>query len=95
MSFLDGLTIKECSLEKKDKSLMPNGCRKFVIDHINDCEKILSKMEEVHLRLSGQKSIFGVPEILIVGHMCGTYRSNHLQIEENVTRSSSSTKAKV
>ena len=51
--FLDDLPIKGCSIEKKDESLMPNGCRKFVIDHINDCEKILSKLEEVHLTLLG------------------------------------------
>ena len=30
-------------------------------------------MEEVNLTLSGQKSIFGVNEVLIVGHMCGPY----------------------
>ena len=72
MSFLDGLTIKECSLEKKDKSLMPNGCRKFVIEHINACEKILSKLE-VHIMLSSQYFVFVVPKILVVGHFCVTY----------------------
>ena len=49
------------------------GCRKFVANHINDCDKILSRLEEVNLTLSGKKSMFGVNEVLIVGHMCGPY----------------------
>ena len=38
---------------------------------INDHEKILLRMEEVHLTLLGAKSIVGAKEILIVGHMWG------------------------
>ena len=42
-------------------------------NHINDCDKILTRLEEVNLTLSGKKSMFGVNEVLIVGHMCGPY----------------------
>ena len=49
------------------------GCRKFVVDHIRDCEKVLRKLEDVHLTLSGEKLAFGQEEILVVGHLCGPY----------------------
>ena len=62
---------------------MPNGCRKFVADGIHDCERILSRLEEVHLTFSGQKSMFGVPEILVVGHMCGPYGRKPSPIKVN------------
>ena len=48
------------------------GCCKFVANHIKDCDKILSRLEEVNLTLSGLKSVFGVGEVLIVGHLCTT-----------------------
>ena len=73
MPFLDDVPIKGCKEEEKNEELDESGCRQFVADHIKDCEKILSRMEEVHLTLSGAKSIFGAKEILIVGHMCGPY----------------------
>ncbi|KAL3698249.1 hypothetical protein R1sor_012325 [Riccia sorocarpa] len=43
---------------------------KFVSDHIRDVGKILNRLREVHLTLSGEKSRFGVPEIPVVGHVC-------------------------
>ena len=73
MPFLDDVPIKGCKEEAKDEILDSRGCRKFVADHIVDCEKILSRLEEVNLTLSGAKSVFGVKEVLIVGHMCGPY----------------------
>ena len=42
------------------------GCRKFVVDHIHDCEKVLRKLEDVHLTLSKEKSAFGQEQILVV-----------------------------
>ena len=59
MPFLDDVPITGCKEEEKNEELDESGCRKFVADHIKDCEKILSRMEEVHLTLSGAKSIFG------------------------------------
>ncbi|MCO5559799.1 hypothetical protein L7F22_013403 [Adiantum nelumboides] len=73
MPFLDDVPIKGCDTKEKDEALDLRGCRKFVANHIDDCDKILSRLEDVNLTLSGQKSIFGVNEVLIVGHMCGTY----------------------
>ncbi|KAL2630017.1 hypothetical protein R1flu_014703 [Riccia fluitans] len=49
------------------------GCRRYVTEHIEDCEKILSHLEEAHLTLSGAKSTFGVWEVVIVGHLCGSF----------------------
>ncbi len=73
MPFLDDIPLKGCLEEEKDVSLDENGCRKFVSEHIKDCEKVLKRIVEVHLTLSGQKSTFGQQEILVVGHMCGPY----------------------
>ena len=55
---------------EKDEALDSRGCHKFVANHIKDCDKILSRLEEVNLTLSGLKSVFGVDEVLIVGHLC-------------------------
>ena len=73
MPFLDDVPIKGCAEEDKIETLDAKGCRKFVADHIVDCEKILTRLEEVHLTLSGAKSMFGVKEVLVVGHLCGPY----------------------
>ncbi|KAL3684155.1 hypothetical protein R1sor_002177 [Riccia sorocarpa] len=59
MPFLDDAPIKGCREEKKDETLDSRGCRRYVNDHIADCKKILKRLEEVHLTLSGVKSTFG------------------------------------
>ena len=73
MSFLDDIPMKGCAVEEKDETMDDRGCRKFVVDHIRDCEKVLQKLEDVHLTLYGKKSAFGQEEILVVGHLCGPY----------------------
>ena len=73
MLFLDDILMKGCAVEEKDETMDDRGCRKSVVDHIHDCEKVLWKLEDVHLTLCGQKSAFGQEEILVVGHMCGPY----------------------
>jgi hypothetical protein len=73
ISFVDDIPIKWCDEKKKDLTINDDGCRAFVNGHINDVAKILSKPEEVNLTLSIDKSKFGVGEILVVGHSCGTY----------------------
>jgi hypothetical protein len=40
MPFLDDVPIKGCPKGEKDESLDQNGCRKFVVDHVKDCEAI-------------------------------------------------------
>ena len=42
-------------------------------NHLKDVEKILMRLQEVHLTLSSAKSSFAVPEIQLVGYLCGTY----------------------
>jgi hypothetical protein len=73
MSFLDDIPIKGCAIDEKDEPTDAQGCRKFVTDHIRDCEKVLQRLEEAQLTLSGEKSMFGQREILVVGHLCGPY----------------------
>ncbi|KAL3688563.1 hypothetical protein R1sor_014872 [Riccia sorocarpa] len=80
MPFLDDIPIKGCVEEKKDETLDGEGCRKFVADHIVDCEQILSRLEEVGLTLSGTKSTFGVKQVVIVGHYVGGLGGNLILI---------------
>jgi len=71
--FVDDIPIKGCDEKKRDLTIQDDGCRAFVSDHISDVAKILSKLEEVNLTISIDKSKFGVGEILVVGHLCGSY----------------------
>ncbi|KAL3680762.1 hypothetical protein R1sor_023718 [Riccia sorocarpa] len=81
--FLDDIPMKGCATEEKDETVDATGCRKFVNDHIRDVGKILNRLREVHLTLSGEKSRFGVPEILVVGHVCDSSgrRPNPVNVE--------------
>ena len=56
MSFLDEIPMKGCAVEEKDETTDDMGCRKFVVDHIHDWEKVLRKLEYVHLTLFREKS---------------------------------------
>ena len=60
-------------VEEKDETIGPDGCRKFVATHIDDCEKVLQRLEGARLTFSGEKSAFGQSEIMVVGHLCGPY----------------------
>jgi hypothetical protein len=51
---------------KKDETIGQDGCRKFVATHIDDCEKVLQRLEDARLTFSGEKSAFGQSEILVV-----------------------------
>ena len=73
MLFLDDIPIKGCPVEKNNASVGPDGCRRFVTDHINDCEKILERLEGARVTFSGEISSFWQSEILVVGHLCGPY----------------------
>ena len=73
MPFLDNIPIKGCLDEEKDESEDKDGCRRFVVDHMKDCEKVLQRLEDANFTFSGEKSAFGKPEILVVGHLCGAY----------------------
>ena len=70
MPFLDDIPIRECPEDAKDELNDAEGCRKFVTDHIVDCEKILRRLEGARLTFSGEKSAFRQVEILVVGHLC-------------------------
>jgi hypothetical protein len=50
-----------------------DNCKVFVKNHIIDIERILERLEEVHLTLSIDKSKVGFDEIIVVGHLCRRY----------------------
>ena len=81
MPFLDDIPMKGCVVEEKDEIMDDQGCRKFVADHIHDCEKVLRKLEDVQLTLSGEKSAFGQEEILVVGHLCRPYGQRSMRFK--------------
>jgi hypothetical protein len=72
MPFLDDVPIKGCIEDENDDTMDKKGFHKFVLDHIIDCEKILSKLEEICLTLSKLEPVFGIREFVIVKHMCGS-----------------------
>ena len=59
MPFLDDIPIKGCPVEDKDETIRPDGCRKFISDHIGDYEKLLQRLEGAQLTFSMEKSAFG------------------------------------
>jgi hypothetical protein len=81
--FLDDIPIKGCALADRDETLTTGGIRKFIWDHIQDVEAILQRLIEAGVTLSGEKSAFGLQEIVVVGHLCGPYgrKPNHDKVE--------------
>jgi hypothetical protein len=73
MPFLDDIPIKGCPVDERDDTVGPDDCRRFVSTHINDCEKVLQRVEDARLTFSREKSAFVQSEILVVGHLCGPY----------------------
>ena len=70
MPFLDDIPIKGCPVEEKDEMIGPDGCQKV---HIEDCEKVLQRLESARLTFSGEKLAFGQSEIMFVEHLFGSY----------------------
>jgi hypothetical protein len=81
--FLDDIPIKGCALAEKDETLTKGGIRKFILDHIQDMEAILQRLIEAGVTLSGEKLAFRLQEIVVVGHLCGSYgcKPNHQKVE--------------
>jgi hypothetical protein len=59
MLFLDDIPIKGCLVEEKDETIGLDGCRKFVATHVDDCEKVLEKLEDTRLTFSGKSRLSG------------------------------------
>jgi hypothetical protein len=71
--FLDDIPIKGFSVKERDDTIGPAGCRTFVATHVDDCEKVLLRLEDARLTFSGEKSAFKQSEIMVVGQLCGPY----------------------
>ncbi|CAM6098716.1 unnamed protein product [Calypogeia fissa] len=65
--FIDDISIKGYLEFEKDKTLRADGIRQFVWDHIQDVRVILQRLIEVGVTLSGEKSMFGMQEVKVVG----------------------------
>ena len=70
--FVNDIPRKGCEEKDKDLAIQDDGCRVFVDNHIKDVANILNRLEEVNLTLYIEKSKFGIEEILVVGHLCGS-----------------------
>ena len=71
--FMDDISIKGCKVKITNFTLGTDECRRFINDHIKNVDKILKMIEEVDLILFIDKSKFRVDEILVVGHLRGSY----------------------
>ena len=80
MPFLDDIPIKGCPVEEKDETIGPAGCPRFVATHIDDCEKVLQRLEDARLTFSGEKSAFGKSEIMVVDHLSDRMAGNRLRL---------------
>mgnify|MGYP000019896051 CR=1 FL=1 len=60
MPFLDDIPVKGCEERMKNEELNIVGCWKFARDHIEDCDKVLSRLEGVHRTLSAPKAMFAI-----------------------------------
>ena len=75
--FVDDIPIKGCEKAKIDYTIQNNGCNGFVNEHIKDVNNILSRLEEVDLTLSIEKSKFETNEIFVIRHQCGWHGRKH------------------
>ncbi|EPZ30889.1 Ribonuclease H-like domain-containing protein [Rozella allomycis CSF55] len=66
--FIDDMGVKGSIF--KDETILENGIRKFIYDHIQDIIKILQILLDAHITISGEKCRFLVPEINVVGFKC-------------------------
>ncbi|MGQ3285766.1 RNase H-like domain-containing protein [Bosea sp. (in: a-proteobacteria)] len=58
---------------KKDETIVKPGIRKYVLDHINDVEEILSDLQYAGLTVSCLKSYFGYDQVVILGTICNQF----------------------
>lgn len=70
---MDDVNVKGPLTEEADSTEIAPGIRKFVADHIADCDRVLAAVEASGVTFKGAKSKFGVPVAKIVGHYCHRY----------------------
>ncbi|GBG90009.1 hypothetical protein CBR_g50102 [Chara braunii] len=66
--YIDDLAVKGPTVKESDEVL--SGVRRFVWEHIQDLEKVLSLLEEHNLTASGAKSRHCTREATILGFIC-------------------------
>ncbi|GBG69338.1 hypothetical protein CBR_g4034 [Chara braunii] len=66
--YIDDLAVKELAVKETDE--VSPGVRRFVWEHIQDLEKVLSLLEEHNLTASGAKSRYCMREATILRFIC-------------------------
>jgi hypothetical protein len=66
-NLLDDITVHNESRDRDD-TILDNGCRMFIMDHINNVEKTLEKLINANLTISVEKAIFGTDCATALGH---------------------------
>jgi hypothetical protein len=66
-NLLDDITVKGQS-RKKDETLLPNGSRAFMWQHIQDVKEVLQRLIEANLTVSAEKALFGADHAVVIGH---------------------------
>ena len=73
MLFLDDIPIKGFWKLEKDEILGLDMCIWIVFYHIDDCLKGIAQLEGSHLMFSDEQLAFEPQDILVMGHLCGSY----------------------
>ena len=79
MPFLDNIPIKGCTVEERDETIGLDGCRKFVATHVDDCEKVLQRLEGARLTFSGKNRPSGNGRSWSLDTYAGHTVGNHLR----------------
>ena len=79
MPFLDDIPIKGFPVEEKDETIGPDGCRNFVATHVDDCEKVLQRLEGARLTFSGKNRLLDNQRSWSLDTYAGLTAGNHLR----------------
>jgi RNase H-like domain found in reverse transcriptase/Integrase zinc binding domain/Reverse transcriptase (RNA-dependent DNA polymerase) len=67
-NLLDDITVKP-EHRHKDDSLLENGARTYVWNHLCDVRDILTRLEKANLTVSAEKAVFGTDQAKVLGHV--------------------------
>jgi len=67
MPYLDDVCIKGPKDRYDDKEIEP-GIRQFVAEHLSNIDKVLADIERAGATISGHKSDFCYPSMVVVGY---------------------------
>lgn len=71
--FIDDVVVQGAPAHSADFSEISPGIRRFVSDHIETLDKILSALKESGLTIAGHKTFLCMEELTVVGYLCNRY----------------------